>query len=74
MLFPSVCQKYDYYQPKMFLLLHAVICIVLLSMTVVNCDLPEPSVAFSEGTGVSLRVSGLSLVIRGNWNTRFGIM
>ncbi|XP_053480730.1 bactericidal permeability-increasing protein [Ictalurus furcatus] len=47
---------------------------VLHDMTVVRCDLPEPSVAFLEGTGVSLQVSGLSLAISGRWNTEFGII
>ncbi|KAM9476350.1 bactericidal permeability-increasing protein isoform 2-T2 [Clarias gariepinus] len=46
----------------------------LHDMTVVRCDLPEPSVAFSEGTGVSLQVSGLSIAIAGLWNTDFGII
>ncbi|MCJ8735142.1 hypothetical protein PDJAM_G00243580 [Pangasius djambal] len=47
---------------------------VLHDMHVVRCDLPEPSVAFSEGTGVSLQVNGLSLAISGRWNTEFGII
>ncbi|XP_072538200.1 bactericidal permeability-increasing protein [Salminus brasiliensis] len=47
---------------------------VLHDMTIKRCDLPEPSVAFSEGTGVSLEVSGLSIAISGSWNTNFGII
>ncbi|MCI4381024.1 hypothetical protein PGIGA_G00246800 [Pangasianodon gigas] len=47
---------------------------VLHDMHVVRCDLPEPTVAFSEGTGVSLQVNGLSLAINGLWNTQFGII
>ncbi|GAA6108301.1 bactericidal permeability-increasing protein isoform X3 [Tachysurus ichikawai] len=44
------------------------------SMTIVRCDLPEPSVSFSEGTGMSLKMQGLSLAITGRWNTNFGFM
>ncbi|XP_060787686.1 bactericidal permeability-increasing protein [Neoarius graeffei] len=47
---------------------------VLYDMTIARCDLPEPSVAFSEGTGVSLKVNGLSLAITGHWNTEFGLI
>ncbi|XP_062855587.1 bactericidal permeability-increasing protein [Trichomycterus rosablanca] len=46
----------------------------LHDMSIVRCDLPEPAVAFSEGTGVSLKVNGLSMAINGSWNTRFGII
>ncbi|KAF5907210.1 bactericidal permeability-increasing protein-like isoform X2, partial [Clarias magur] len=46
----------------------------LHDMTVLRCDLPEPSVAFSEGTGLSLQVNGLSIAITGRWNTDFGII
>ncbi|KAG9270191.1 bactericidal permeability-increasing protein-like [Astyanax mexicanus] len=47
---------------------------VLHDMSIQRCDLPEPSVAFSEGTGVSLQVSGLSIAISGHWNTQFGVI
>ncbi|XP_017562964.1 bactericidal permeability-increasing protein-like [Pygocentrus nattereri] len=47
---------------------------VLYNMSIQRCDLPEPSVAFSEGTGMSLQVSGLSIAITGLWNTRYGII
>ncbi|XP_027026862.1 bactericidal permeability-increasing protein isoform X1 [Tachysurus fulvidraco] len=46
----------------------------LHDMTIVRCDLPEPSVSFSEGTGMSLKLQGLSLAITGRWNTDFGFI
>ncbi|KAG7332265.1 hypothetical protein KOW79_004099 [Hemibagrus wyckioides] len=46
----------------------------LHDMTIVRCDLPEPSVSFSEGTGLSFQLQGLSLAITGQWNTYFGII
>ncbi|XP_066499868.1 bactericidal permeability-increasing protein-like isoform X2 [Hoplias malabaricus] len=44
----------------------------LHSMSIQRCDLPEPIISFLEGTGVSLQVTGLSAVITGKWNSRFG--
>ncbi|KAK3540642.1 hypothetical protein QTP70_034462 [Hemibagrus guttatus] len=46
----------------------------LHDMTIVRCDLPEPAVSFSEGTGLSLQLQGLSIAITGKWNTDFGII
>ncbi|KAK1786866.1 hypothetical protein P4O66_017253 [Electrophorus voltai] len=46
----------------------------LHDMSIQRCDLPEPSVAFSEGTGISLQVDGLSIAIQGRWDTYFGII
>ncbi|TTL25877.1 Bactericidal permeability-increasing protein [Bagarius yarrelli] len=46
----------------------------LHDMTIVRCDLPEPSVSFSEGTGLSLQLHGLSIAINGLWDTNFGII
>ncbi|XP_076859119.1 bactericidal permeability-increasing protein [Brachyhypopomus gauderio] len=47
---------------------------LLYDMSVQRCDLPEPSVAFSEGTGVALQVDGLSIAINGLWKTHFGLI
>ncbi|XP_030641111.1 bactericidal permeability-increasing protein-like [Chanos chanos] len=47
---------------------------VLHDMSVVQCDLPEPEVAPTEGTGISVLVSGVSIKIQGSWNTNFGII
>ncbi|KAL6456496.1 hypothetical protein MHYP_G00350400 [Metynnis hypsauchen] len=47
---------------------------VLHDMSIQSYVLPVPSVAFSEGTGVSLQVSGISISIMGHWNLHFGIM
>ncbi|XP_066499869.1 bactericidal permeability-increasing protein-like [Hoplias malabaricus] len=47
---------------------------VLHDMTIKRCDLPETSVVFSEGTGISLKLYGLTISISGLWNTQFGII
>ncbi|XP_036434546.1 bactericidal permeability-increasing protein-like [Colossoma macropomum] len=47
---------------------------VLYNMSIQRCDLPEPSIAFSEGTGISLQVSGLSIAITGLWKTHYGLI
>ncbi|KAL1021414.1 hypothetical protein UPYG_G00012990 [Umbra pygmaea] len=43
-------------------------------MSVTQCDIPAPSVKFSEGTGLQTIISGLSISVRGNWQTGFGII
>ncbi|CAM4608165.1 unnamed protein product [Leuciscus chuanchicus] len=47
---------------------------VLSNMRVVQCSMPDPSLVFVEGTGVSVEVSQLTLAINGNWATQFGII
>ncbi|KAI5094835.1 lipopolysaccharide-binding protein [Silurus meridionalis] len=63
---PEVSGSVDIFLGSVYYVLH--------DMTINRCDLPEPSVAYSEGTGVSLQVNGLSLVISGHWNTKFGLI
>ncbi|KAI5628968.1 lipopolysaccharide-binding protein [Silurus asotus] len=63
---PEVSGSVDIFLGSVYYVLH--------DMTVNRCDLPEPSVAYSEGTGVSLQVNGLSVVISGHWNTKFGLI
>ncbi|CAM4608189.1 unnamed protein product [Leuciscus chuanchicus] len=47
---------------------------VLSNMRVVECSMPDPSLVFVEGTGVSVEVSQLTLAITGKWATQFGII
>uniref|UniRef100_UPI003AAB4960 bactericidal permeability-increasing protein-like n=1 Tax=Centroberyx gerrardi TaxID=166262 RepID=UPI003AAB4960 len=48
---------------------------VLSGMTVTRCILPEPSVQFDEGTtGLQTAVTGLSIWVRGRWNTHYGLI
>uniref|UniRef100_A0AAY5KG71 Bactericidal permeability-increasing protein n=1 Tax=Esox lucius TaxID=8010 RepID=A0AAY5KG71_ESOLU len=47
---------------------------VLDGISVSSCDVPEPSVNFSEGSGLKIVINGLSIAVRGNWHTTFGII
>ncbi|XP_067266161.1 bactericidal permeability-increasing protein-like [Chanodichthys erythropterus] len=47
---------------------------VLSNMHVRQCRMPDPSLVFVQGTGVSVKVSQLSLSITGSWATQFGII
>ncbi|KAJ8015804.1 hypothetical protein DPEC_G00000160 [Dallia pectoralis] len=47
---------------------------VLDRMSVSQCDVPEPSVNFSEGNQVKTVINGLSIALRGNWHTKFSFM
>ncbi|XP_048048696.1 bactericidal permeability-increasing protein [Megalobrama amblycephala] len=46
----------------------------LSNMQVVECSMPDPSLVFVQGTGVSVTVSQLSLGVTGSWATQFGII
>ncbi|ROI52200.1 Bactericidal permeability-increasing protein [Anabarilius grahami] len=46
----------------------------LSNMQVVECSMPDPSLVFVQGTGVSVTVSQLSLSVTGSWTTQFGII
>uniref|UniRef100_UPI003AAD0A8C bactericidal permeability-increasing protein n=1 Tax=Centroberyx gerrardi TaxID=166262 RepID=UPI003AAD0A8C len=44
-------------------------------VTIVQCDLPEPSVQFyTNVTGFKTSVSGLSIALTGEWRTHYGII
>ncbi|XP_056124426.1 bactericidal permeability-increasing protein [Rhinichthys klamathensis goyatoka] len=47
---------------------------VLSNMRVVQCSMPDPTLVFVEGTGVSVEVTQLTLAVTGRWATRFGII
>ncbi|KAG1946393.1 bactericidal permeability-increasing protein [Pimephales promelas] len=47
---------------------------VLSNMRVVQCSMPDPTLVFVEGTGVSVEVTQLTLTINGRWATKFGII
>ncbi|ROI52199.1 Bactericidal permeability-increasing protein [Anabarilius grahami] len=47
---------------------------VLSNMHVRQCSMPDPSLVFVQGTGVSVKVSQLSLSITGSWATQFGVI
>lgn len=45
------------------------------SITIVKCDLPEPSVEFLQNPpGFKTTISDLSIAITGGWRTHFGLM
>ncbi|XP_036389158.1 bactericidal permeability-increasing protein [Megalops cyprinoides] len=46
----------------------------LSNINVVQVDLPVPIVAFSEGTGIKMAVSGFNIALHGNWHTSFHII
>jgi len=50
------------------------VCVCVSSMRVVQCSMPDPTLVFVEGTGVSVEVTQLTLAINGRWATKFGIM
>ncbi|XP_067299165.1 bactericidal permeability-increasing protein-like [Pseudorasbora parva] len=46
----------------------------LSNMQVVRCSMPDPSLVFLKGKGVSVEVSQLTLGITGSWRTKFGLI
>lgn len=45
------------------------------SITIVKCDLPEPSVDFyPDAPGFKTSITGLSAAVNGGWSTHYGIM
>ncbi|XP_051763040.1 bactericidal permeability-increasing protein-like [Ctenopharyngodon idella] len=47
---------------------------VLSNMHVRQCSMPDPSLVFVQGTGVSVKVSRLTVGVTGSWATQFGVI